>query len=59
MTKWEYKVASFEDLDGPDRVGLELNDYGREGWELVTMITERIDPNAPWRTAIFKRPKSN
>lgn len=34
---WEYRVTVFEYLEG-DTPEMYLNDVGREGWELVTVI---------------------
>ncbi len=52
MTKWEYTVAfvgidSAEDMD-------RVKELGNEGWELVSVLYYRIDPEGTeW---YFKRP---
>jgi hypothetical protein len=42
MQRWEYKVVSF-----PGRYTEALNEHGREGWELVDVVTEtHVTPRA-------------
>jgi len=36
MQRWEYKVVSF----GDGRFTAGLNDYGRDGWELVSVASD-------------------
>ncbi len=51
MQKWEYLVGIFDEISGRLRVDNDhryLNDWGAEGWELITVnwVTKR---------AFFKR----
>ncbi|HZQ82402.1 MAG TPA: hypothetical protein VFB25_10560 [Gaiellaceae bacterium] len=41
MQRWEYKVLSFDD----GRYTARLNDYGRDGWELIAVVPD--EPAAP------------
>jgi hypothetical protein len=43
MQQWEYKVVSLR----PGRYTEALNEYGREGWELVSVASEvHVTPEA-------------
>jgi uncharacterized protein DUF4177 len=46
MQLWEYKVVSLRDR----QYTAALNEFGREGWELVTVISEEIEPASPERS---------
>jgi len=62
MDKWEYKTVQFEAkgfmggiLDLQSFQG-ELNDLGREGWELVTCFdTNMSQGQSRYVIAVFKR----
>ena len=46
MQRWEYKVVSLRDR----QYTAGLNEFGREGWELVNVIEEDVvEPPAPSR----------
>ena len=39
--EWEYKVVSEENIPKftePEKLQVELNNYGKEGWELVEFV---------------------
>ena len=40
MQRWEYRVVSFR----PGRYTESLNEYGRDGWELVGVTSEDAVP---------------
>jgi len=43
MLRWEYKVVSLR----AGHYTEALNEYGRDGWELVSVASEVRDPPAP------------
>jgi hypothetical protein len=43
MQRWEYKVISLRH----GRYTATLNEYGQEGWELVSVISEDRDASTP------------
>jgi hypothetical protein len=45
MQRWEYKVVSLKDR----QYTAALNEFGSDGWELVTVTTEEIDVASPDR----------
>ena len=49
---WEYLVVRLH-INKPDHVEKTLNDWGRDGWELVNVCWQ-----IGWSTAYFKRPKT-
>jgi Domain of unknown function (DUF4177) len=49
---WEYLVVRLH-INKPDQVEKTLNDWGGDGWELVTVCWQ-----IGWSTAYFKRPKT-
>jgi len=49
---WEYLVVRLH-INKPDHLEKTLNDWGRDGWELVTVCWQ-----IGWSTAYFKRPKT-
>lgn len=61
--KWEYKVVKINSLKGlgnSDELQKELNDYGAEGWELVSSLTKPNEgvgwiPKEDEGSVIFKR----
>ncbi len=38
MKKYEYKVASVEISASKDQVNKELNAFGEEGWEIISVV---------------------
>jgi hypothetical protein len=50
--KWEYNVLSEDGYVG----WLELNELGKDGWELVACMNIQNDYH-PYKQYIFKRPK--
>lgn len=65
--KWEYKVvntANISKFSEPIKLQDELNNYGKEGWELVgfvypPQIGEGWMPKLDSDTVIFKREINN
>ena len=58
MLTWEYHVEpiTFGDVGGLD-LGIEsLNAIGRDGWELVTVVSNALGIDA--KVAIYKRPSN-
>lgn len=51
MIRWEYKRRVFTLLDKHEKREAMLNEYGEEGWELITY--QRFSNGT---VAIFKRP---
>lgn len=45
MEQWEYRVVSFRDGHYTE----SLNAYGRDGWELVSVVRDEPAPPAPER----------
>jgi hypothetical protein len=54
MQRWEYKVVSLRD----QQYTAALNDFGRDGWELVSVISEAVAVAAtsPERKGAFPLP---
>jgi hypothetical protein len=40
MQRWEYKVVSLRDR----QYTAALNEFGRDGWELINVTTEALEP---------------
>jgi hypothetical protein len=63
MQRWAYATAMFETggifggkLDGDVFQG-KLNEYGAQGWELVSVFdTNRSEGSTRYVVAVFKRP---
>lgn len=51
MQRWEYKVETVWG-DAPDLLPGQLNNFGIDGWELVTIYR-----NDGWFYGVFKRQK--
>jgi Domain of unknown function (DUF4177) len=45
MQRWEYKVVSLRD----QQYTVALNEFGRDGWELVSVISEPLEVPSPDR----------
>ena len=46
MQRWEYKVVSLRD----QQYTAALNEFGNEGWELVSVIAEEVAAASPERS---------
>lgn len=65
--EWEYKVINDKDISKfsePIKLQEELNNYGKEGWEVVSFvyppqIGEGWMPRLDINSVVFKRQKSN
>jgi len=63
VAEWEYRIHRIElqpdtdlaDLD--DQIGKALQDYGKEGWELVQILHRHKVPEDPIYRLIFKAEK--
>ncbi len=65
MEKWEYRMIvldlSYKTLEGPGSIAQnesELNLYGRDGWEVVSLVPH-ASGNEPQATALLKRVKKD
>lgn len=57
--KWEYRVIGLPPPAGGSHMMEEfLNEYGREGWELVQLVNPMPDLTRPG-LVYFKRPKAS
>ena len=57
MQRWEYAVATSNTEQ--QAIEEECESFGRNGWELVSVIAVEATPEE-WRTRmIFKRPQSD
>jgi hypothetical protein len=54
MQRWEYKVVSLRDR----QYTAALNEFGAEGWELVDVVTEELEPAAPERRRGIPMPRA-
>ena len=54
MQRWEYKVVSLRD----QQYTAALNGFGREGWELVSVISEEVVVASPERRGGFPVPRA-
>jgi hypothetical protein len=54
VQRWEYRVVSLRDR----KYTTALNEYGREGWELVSVVSEAVADAAPERPAGLPLPRS-
>jgi Domain of unknown function (DUF4177) len=52
MQRWEYRVVSLRD----QQYTAALNEFGREGWELVSVISEAVAATSPERSGAFPLP---
>jgi hypothetical protein len=53
MQRWEYKVVSLRDR----QYTAALNEFGSDGWELVTVTSEAIEPASPERSGGIPLPR--
>jgi len=53
VQRWEYRVVSLRD----PKYTTALNEYGREGWELVSVVSEAVADAALERAAGLPLPR--
>jgi hypothetical protein len=53
MQRWEYKVVSLRDR----QYTAALNEFGRDGWELVNVISEAVEAASPERRGGIPMPR--
>ena len=53
MLRWEYKVVSLRDR----QYTAALNEFGLDGWELVSVISEAAEPPSPERRSAIPLPR--
>ena len=54
MQRWEYRVVSLRD----QQYTAALNEFGSEGWELVSVTSEAVAASAPGRSGGFPMPRA-
>ena len=54
MQRWEYKVVSLRD----QQYTAALNEFGTEGWELVSVISEPLQAASPERSGGVPLPRA-
>jgi hypothetical protein len=54
MQRWEYRVVSLRD----QHYTAALNEFGREGWELVGVTSEAVAATSPERAGAFPLPRA-
>jgi hypothetical protein len=54
MQRWEYRVVSL----GDRQYTAALNEYGGDGWELVSVISEPVAATTPERTKGLPLPRA-
>jgi len=54
MQRWEYKVVSLRD----QQYTAALNEFGRDGWELVSVISEAFAAPSPDRSGAIPLPRA-
>lgn len=54
MQRWEYRVVSLRDR----RYTVALNEFGRDGWELVSVTSEAVEATSPDRTGAIPLPRA-
>jgi hypothetical protein len=54
MQRWEYRVVSLRDR----QYTAALNEYGREGWELVSVVSEAVTAATPERAKGLPLPRA-
>ena len=53
MQRWEYKVVSLRD----QQYTAALNEFGLDGWELVSVISEAVEARSPERSGAIPLPR--
>jgi len=63
MNNWEYRMVvldlGYKTLEGPGSIAQnesELNLYGRDGWEAVSLVPH-VASSEPQATVLMKRPR--
>jgi hypothetical protein len=54
MQRWEYRVVSLRD----QQYTAALNEFGLEGWELVSVTSETVAATSTERSGAFPLPRS-
>jgi Domain of unknown function (DUF4177) len=54
MKRWEYRVVSLRDGHYTET----LNEYGRDGWELVSVVSDLHEPPAPRKGSTIPVPRA-
>jgi len=54
MQRWEYRVVALRD----QQYTAALNEFGREGWELVSVTSEAVATTNPERSGAFPLPRA-
>jgi hypothetical protein len=54
MQRWEYRVVSLRDR----QYTAALNEYGRDGWELVSVVSEAVTASTPERAKGLPLPRA-
>jgi hypothetical protein len=53
MQRWEYKVVSLRD----QQYTAALNEFGLDGWELVSVVSEAVEATSPERGGAIPLPR--
>jgi hypothetical protein len=53
MQRWEYKVVTLRD----QQYTAALNEFGLDGWELVSVISEVVEATSPERSGAMPLPR--
>jgi hypothetical protein len=53
MQRWEYKVVALRDR----QYTATLNEFGLDGWELVSVVSEAAEATSPERSAAIPLPR--
>jgi hypothetical protein len=54
MQRWEYRVVSLRD----QQYTAALNEFGSDGWELVSVISEAVAATSPEPSGAFPLPRA-
>jgi hypothetical protein len=54
VQRWEYQVVYLKDR----KYTAALNEYGRNGWELVSVVAEAVAPAPPEKARGFPLPRA-
>ena len=54
MQRWEYKVVSLRD----QQYTAALNEFGLDGWELVSVVSEALEATSPKRSGAIPLPRA-